>query len=538
MIPACSRQALATLCAVLLAGLASGAGHAADEISYRTEAGDTLIGLGKAMLVRPDDWVRIQALNNIPDPMNLPVGIDLRIPVALLKPLPRSGIVAAVAGEAKVDGRDARTGMRVGTGSALSTGDDGHITLQLPDGSELSLPARSSASIERLNGFRASTAQDLRLRLHGGRVESRVARQRGPSARYRIDTPTAVIGVRGTDFRVAWDEGDRVSLAEVTKGSVAVQSRAGKTRLIKSGTGIALAAGASTSAAVALPGAPDLGSLPKVIEQTVFKLPLPPLAGIDAWRVRVAPVAELPAPTLFDERVEGDEVRIAGLADGDYQLTVRGVDPRGLEGFEAAHRFTLKARPEPPFSFFPPVGGNASAGSVKIGWTASPDAASYLFELAGDDSFGGDDVQRRALAGTGTTVELAPGTYVWRVAAVRSDGDRGPWSEPVSLLVRPAQEAPTDPVIEGGRIAFAWSGQPGQKFEYQFGPDPGFDSPLAAGTTAVPEVSLDRPGSGIHYIRVRAIDPDGFVSDWSGAHAVDLGFGFPWPVFIIPLLAL
>lgn len=511
---------------------------AADEIRYRTEPGDTLVDLGKTMLTRPGDWVQVQQLNDIADPLKLPVGIELRIPIALLKPLPRSAVVGAVAGEATVDGRAADPGMRVGAGSELATGDDGHLTLQLPDGSELTLPARSSARIERLNGFRTNSSQDLRLRLGNGRIESRVVRQRGPSARYRIDTPTAVIGVRGTEFRVAWNESESLSLAEVTEGSVTVGSRSGGTRVVKAGSGIALPRGKRSSGPVYLPKAPALGPLPTAFDRPVFRFPLPAREGIDAWRVRVIRDGPLPAPTLFDALVSGDEVRIAGLPDGDYRLTVRGVDSRGLEGFDAEHAFTLKARPEPPFSFFPPVGANASAGAVALGWTAAPEAESYLFELAPGSGFTGEGVVRRKLGASRTTIELAPGNYVWRVASVRPDGDRGPWSDPVLLEVRPAQEAPSDPVIEAGTISFSWSGRPGQRFEYQFGRDIAFESLLASGATTVPEVSLARPGSGIHYIRVRSIDPDGFVSEWSGAHKVDLGFGFPWPLFVLPLLAL
>lgn len=537
MSPECLRRGLANLFALSLAGLAPAA-LAAEEIRYRTEPGDTLAGLGNSMLIRPGDWVRIQQLNDIADPLKLPVGIDLRIPVSLLKPLPRSGVVAAVAGDAKIDGRDATAGMRVGTGSELSTGEDGHITLQLPDGSELALPARSSARIERLNGFRTNRSQDLRLRLGNGRVESRVARQRGPSARYRIDTPTAVIGVRGTDFRVAWDESERLSITEVTQGSVAVTSKSGKASRVKAGSGMAIALGERSSGPVALPKAPELGALPADFDRPVLRFPLPDLAGNDAWRVRVTPSGQLPAPTLFEALVAGNEVRIAGLADGEYQLTLRGVDSRGLEGFDAVHAFRLKARPEPPFSFFPPVGGNASAGAVVLGWTGAPEAETYLFELSPNGSFAGEGVVRRELAATRTAVELTPGQYVWRVASIRADGDRGPWSDPVPLAVRPAQEAPTDVVVEGGTISFSWSGRPGQTFDYQFGRDTGFESLLMSGSTDVPAISLARPGSGVHYIRVRSVDPDGFVSEWSGAHKVDLGFGFPWPLFVIPLLAL
>lgn len=537
MSPACLKRGLASFLALFMTGLAPAA-LAADEIRYRTEPGDTLVGLGNSMLTRPGDWVRIQQLNDIADPLRLPVGTELRIPVSLLNPLPRSGVVAAVAGDARVDGREATAGMRVGSGSELTTGDDGHITLQLPDGSELALPARSSARIERLNGFRTNSSQDLRLRLDNGRVESRVARQRGPSARYRIDTPTAVIGVRGTDFRVAWDESEKLSITEVTQGSVAVTSKSGQASRVKAGRGIAIAQGAGSSGPVALPRAPELGALPAAFDRPVFRFPLPDLAGNDAWRVRVTPIGPLPAPTLFDALVAGSEVRIAGLADGDYQLTVRGVDSRGLEGFDAVHAFRLKARPEPPFSFFPPVGGNASAGAVVLGWTGAPEAESYLFELAPNGRFVGEASVRRELAANRTKVELAPGQYVWRVASVRANGDRGPWSDPVPLEVRPAQDAPTDVVVDGGTISFAWSGRPGQTFEYQLGRDSGFESLLASGSTDVPEISLARPGSGVHYIRVRSIDPDGFVSEWSGAHKVDLGFGFPWPLFVIPLLAL
>ena len=521
---------------LLLSGLVLAAGAAvADDIRYRVVAGDTLIGLGERFLARPSAWPRLQQLNGVADPYSIPVGTVLRIPRGMLRPEPRAMRVEAVSGAALADGRALAAGDEVKSGARLSTGADGHVSLRLPDGSTLELPARSRLQVERLHGHPGLAGEDVGLRLEEGRVESHTEPQRGPAARYRIETPTAVIGVRGTDFRVANDAQTGISRAEVTHGRVEVGAR-GVRRALDAGFGLLADGSRALGRPQPLPPAPDLGGWPTLFIEPVVRFALPAVDGAERWRVQVAANPDF-RPVLAERSARG-EVRFDGLPDGEYHLRARLVDAQGLEGHDALHSFRLKARPEPPFPGQPADLGKAPAGPVSFAWSGAPEAASYRFELVAGEDFSAPGTVREALSDTGLRRELAPGSYRWRVASVRADGDQGPWSAVSRLVVREPAAVPEPPEVGEDTLAFRWAGEPGQRFDYQFAVQDDFAEVLHAGTVAEPAVQLPRPAPDTYYMRVRAIDAEGFVGAWSGAQRIIVPADFPWWMLLLPLLAL
>jgi hypothetical protein len=464
----------------------------------------------------------------------------LRIPVAWLKPVPRSAEVVTSAGDVKADGSALVPGMRVGAGMTLTTGEDGHLVLRLPDGSTLILPARSAARVEVLNGFRGIDDQDVRLKLERGRVEAQAAPQRGPSARFRVDTPTAVIGVRGTEFRVGADPELDLSRAEVTEGRVGVSraeagSRARRERDLKQGFGIVARAGAALPEPVRLLPAPATAGIPVLFEEPLLRFALPEMPGALAWRVQIAE-RHADAPVLANHVFATGPARVPGLPDADYRLVLRAIDGDGLEGLDAMHEFRLKARPVPPFLSTPAAGGKVVTGAVAFSWSQAPEAATYRIEVAQGEGFDTPVTKSDAVKGTRFTADLVPGRYRWRMASVRADGDRGPWSAVAAFEVRPIPAAPEPPAIGDKNIEFRWSGEAGQRFDYQFASDEAFATLLAEASVTEPLISLPLPDSGSYWMRVRAIDPDGFVSPWSPAQKVVIPAGFPGWVLLFPLL--
>ncbi|THF64714.1 hypothetical protein E6C76_11735 [Pseudothauera nasutitermitis] len=503
----------------------------ADLVQYRVVQGDTLIGLGERLLARPADWPVLQRLNGVADPYRIPVGTQLRIPRELLRPEPRELRVDAVHGQAARDGAALAAGDTVGAGARLDTGGDGHVSLRLPDGSTLELPARSSLQVEALHGYPGFEGEDVHLQLNDGRVESTTVPRRGPAARYRIDTPTAVIGVRGTEFRVATEAAAGRSRAEVTRGKVEVS--AGKTRRALE-AGFGLVADGRLGQARRLPAAPDLDGLPARFEQPALRLAPPAFDGAVAWRVQVAGNAQF-RPVLAERSGPG-ELRIDGLPDGQYYLRARLIDEAGIEGHDAVRGFELKARPEPPFPAQPRDGAKAPAGTVQFAWSGAPEAATYRFELFSVE--GGGEPLEEAVSGTSHGKALEPGEYRWRVASVRADGDQGPWSAPSKVLVRAPAAVPEPPEIGDEGLTFRWAGEAGQRFDYEFSADEDFSTTRYAGQVDQPQVDLPRPPPDTYFMRVRAIEPDGYVGAWSGAQRVIVPANIPWWILLFPLLAL
>ncbi|MDX9767497.1 MAG: FecR domain-containing protein [Ectothiorhodospiraceae bacterium] len=511
----------------------------AHEIHYRLQPGDTLIGLGKRVLVDPRDWVVLQRLNRIKDPYRMPTGSILRIPVELVRPEARTAEVVAVVGEARVNGVAATAGETIAAGSRLETGADGHIVLRLPDGSRLALPAHSQMRIDALRSVRGLDGLDVELGLDHGRVESDVPPERGPAARYRVDTPTAVIGVRGTEFRVGADPEAGTSRAEVTRGRVEVQGGEARhgapVRKVAAGYGLVVGRDAMLSMPLRLLPAPPTDGLPTLFEEPLLRVPLPDMDDAVAWRVQVF-TGEPDAPALFDERVTETTARIARLTDGDYVLRLRAIDRHGLEGLDAQHAFRLKARPEPPFLAAPIDDGKVIAGDVAFRWAQAPEAARYRFQLGNGQDFDAALVVDELIEGSSFGIALAPGRYRWRMASLRADGDVGPWSTAATFEVRPLPTTPQPPAVGEDALDFRWSGEPGQRFEYQFADDESFAEPLAQAVVNEPQASLPLPVPGSYWMRVRTIDPDGFVSPWSGAQKVVVPAGYPW--WMLPLLLL
>ena len=509
-----------------------------DVLRYVVQGGDTLIGLGESLFEDPHAWPGVQRLNGVANPRRIPIGTELRIPVRLLRKLPRAGEVIFVAGEAMADGRAVVTGDRVHAGTRLQTGAGSFLTVELPDGSRLTMQPRSRLRIEDLHGYRGfDDAQRASFDVEEGRIETDVQPQSGPAARYRIHTPTAIIGVRGTSFRVA-AQAD-VTHAEMREGTVEVSGDAPRDRRVRldAGFGLVARAGKPLPPPVALLPPPDLSALPDLLERPLMVFTLEPVADAVAYRGQVATDAAF-TQIVAEARSALPELKVAGLPDGQYYLRARAIDSHGLEGRDAQAGFRLKARPEPPFVITPRAGGKVNAGEVAFTWSRAEGAATYRFALSHDEDLSSPIVEDDALAEPARAVSLEAGTYHWRLASTRADGDRGPWGDPVTVTVRPPMAAVPPPAFDEASMYFAWGGEPGQRFEYQFADDERFASIVASGTVDVPELRMDRPAPGAYFLRVRAIDADGFVGDYSSAQQVIVPADFPEWLFSVPLLMI
>jgi hypothetical protein len=176
---------------------------------HTTVLGDTLTSI-KARYLKPAASIEaLQQINNVKNPNVLGVGREIRIPVAMLREESAPARVMAVSGQADTGSAgmlQAKVGDTVRTGDQVRTGDDGFVTLQLADGSTLLVQSKTQIQMESANRYvNTGGVGDTIVRVNTGRVETQVAKQRGPAARYEIRTATSNMGVRGTAFRVAAD---------------------------------------------------------------------------------------------------------------------------------------------------------------------------------------------------------------------------------------------------------------------------------------------------------------------------------------------
>lgn len=517
------RAALAALAAaVLWAALPALAQEPAEEPVYVHVAvtGDTLIGLSRRLLVEPKRWPEVGRFNRIANPNRIPIGTELRIPLRLMRTETASASVQHIVGDVRTGGAPLAAGQPLGEGNDLVTGADSHVTVRLVDGTVLRLRPASRLLLRESRRVPSANTVQSGARLEQGRVEVEAAPVGAGKPGFRIETPQGVLGVRGTEFRVATDGSAGETRGEVLEGVVAFSGKGGAAAPVGAGFGSVIGGAGQVAAPVKLLDKPDTAELPVLQERILMRFALTPMAGAKAYRGQISidasfdkVVADLTSPT--------PELRFAELPDGDYVLRVRGIADLGLEGQNADLRFKLKARPEAPLPSGPAPKAIIIGGKVELHWTANADAATYRLQIDSvrpqPPPFKGAAPVRdlKDLRELTTTVDgLEPGPYVWRMASVRADGDQGPWGDPREFEIRPPPPVPPPPKVGDRGVSFAWDARPGQSFDFQLARDAAFNEIVLDRQLAEPKIDLPLPGTGRFYVRLRARDPDGFVGPY------------------------
>ena len=533
-----------------------GAARATDEplLSYTVSPRDTLISLSSTVVASPAAWREIAALNKLPNANRIYPGQVLRVPARLMRFQPAAARLVSVTGDVRVDDAPVAVGGTLNEGQSLQTGEAGSAVLELADGSRLRLPPSSLAEVVASRNYGAQDGSDPArstttgwfsgvLRLVRGSVEmfaTKVLRARP----LEVTTPTAVVGVRGTQYRVSFDEAANGSTrTEVLEGLVRFDatSAAAATRGtdVAAGFGAAIDTTAAPPSVVKLPLAPDLSAVPERFERPLIRFQLP--AETAAVRVQVA--ADEPFDQIVsDQRVAaGADIRIGGLADARWYLRARRLDAQGIEGYDAQRAFVLKARPEPPASNTPRVNAKQTVGEVAFSWAPNVDSRSVHLQVARDASFTTPLLDQAAITANTANISFSEeGSYYWRMASVRADGDQGPFGDPQAFELRPLPTTPEGGIAPDGKsLVLSWSGRPQDKQQVELASDPEFKTVVAKDELSKPEWAVPTPSrAGLYYFRYRSVEPDGFVSPNSQALKIEVPRDWRWLWLLAPLLFL
>jgi hypothetical protein len=502
-----ANQRWTVLLPLMAAAAPAFAADAEPAYTHVTKRGDTLIGISEQYLERPSQWNRLRKLNRVKEPRRMATALPLQIPLKLMRTTPAPAEVVQIQGEATGAGAQLAAGSRLLPGTNIKTGDDGYMTLELPDGSQLRVQAQSQVALDRMKTYSSTGMYDTSVQLKAGRIDSHAAPQRGPGGRFEIRTPSAAAGVRGTDFRITVDETSGVTRSEVLAGVVGITA-SNSTVPVTAGFGTVVERDAPPSAPRRLLPAPDLSRLPALQERVAFRFALDPVADAAAYRARVA--ADRDFKRVIAEVVaRSPDAGFAGIPDGDYWLAVRAIDAGGLEGYDGAHAFRLKARPEPPFVREPQDRAVSRGPSSTFAWTLAEGADRYHFQLARDPRFADVLVDDIAVRGDRRLLDnLRPADYHWRVASVRIDGDHGPFSSIRQFTQRAAPANPQLQLADDKTFTVSWTGEPGQVFRFQMARDSEFAMLIEEAILNEPRVTRAKPGPVTYYVRTQSTDPD------------------------------
>lgn len=485
---------------------------------------ETLIALSRRLLADPRQWPQLQQHNRIADARRIPVGTVLKIPVRLLATEPVPARVLSASGEVSgPQGVAVAAGQALPQGARLQAGDGGQATLQLVDGTVLRLRAGSAVQVETSQRLPRSGEVLSGVKVEAGQVEVQAQKRPGAGAPgFQISTPQGLLGVRGTEFRVSVDARAETTRNEVLEGQVMTEGRDGRAgRSVAAGFGVVVDRSGTVTPPVRLLAPPDVSAWPALQERVLVRFPIRPQPAVVAYRAQVAAAAD-PAfeRVLQDVRSTGAELRLVDLPNGDYRIRVRAEDAQGLQGRDALHLFTLKARPEPPLPTGPGPKAVVSGARLDLAWASVDEARSYRLQLARDEAMREPIQDQRTLAGTAWSVDaLAPGVYFWRLASERSATDQGPFG-PVQRVELRALPAPLPPPRVGeDSLKLAWEGLPGQTFEVELARSADFAVLELTRRTEQSALELRLPGTGRYWVRMRARDPDGFVGPYTAPQA-------------------
>ncbi|MBY0315251.1 MAG: FecR family protein [Bdellovibrionales bacterium] len=176
------------------------------------------------------------------------------------------GVFMVVKGDVKVDRKDgssqaAKVQLKVYPGDTVKAGVDSRAKITMSDRNNIHI---SPATTVRIAGYTEGENKNVELQLNEGKVRNEVKNKYdGEKSKFIIKTPSAVAGVRGTDFLVDFDTKTQKTEVVTFKGSVAFSSFASGNQV-----GEAVIVNKQQSAATSGSGAP---TLPKNIPEGDFR---------------------------------------------------------------------------------------------------------------------------------------------------------------------------------------------------------------------------------------------------------------------------
>lgn len=406
-----------------------------DSIWYVIRRGDTLYGLSRSFLVPERRWEALLRLAAIRDPKRLPVGRKLLIPRTWLRFKVEPARLAGYRGTVSLamSGRTITpsVGIAIVEGAEIATAGNSFATLLLADHSQVVIPSQSRVRVRELRRILLTGAIDYRIDVEQGRLETRVTPIEQPSGRYQIRTPISMTAVRGTEFRVSFEDQHRAAATEVLAGTVAFSPSESETglRLERSfGATLDREGGSHIERLLA---APDLEEPPALQTKDAVEFRVRKLEGAIRYRAVIASDAGF-IDNIAEQFSDDGAFALADTPNGNLFVRVSAIAASGLEGMAQSYSFqrrlaSIRGSVEPVDDGYRFRWAGAGGGVRR-----------YRFQLRRDTPQGALVVDEVALTSDALTLRrLKAGVYYWRVGLAQlEDGDvTESWTEPEKLTI-------------------------------------------------------------------------------------------------------
>lgn len=359
--------------------------------AYSVLKNDSFERIYQKYLNKRANITELSEYNHHPLSKKLQPAQTINIPVEMLRRIPTHAQVLLAYGDVNASGiaggytHQVRKDDLFVTGDSLATGKNSLAKLLFADGSKIDIQSNSSLSIQDSYQYVGKETFVTNLKLAKGRTQVSANPEHVIGNTLKIQTPSAVAAVRGTQFRVAAEES--VSLQETLEGRVAF-SASGQEVLLTKGYGSLAEKDKAPLPPIQLPGAPDVSRLPKLFELNSAEFNFIAQQGVVAWIGQLA-LDEDFTQILSEQTTQSGKLVFADLADGQYYLKLMTQDQHGLQSMDAIHVFHVKALPpEPLLELLEPLDGAViPLAPTDLSWTPVPTATRYLVQVARDANF-------------------------------------------------------------------------------------------------------------------------------------------------------
>ncbi|MFN7730162.1 MAG: FecR domain-containing protein [Bdellovibrio sp.] len=140
-----------------------------------------------------------------------------------------NGVMMVVKGDIKVtSGKDGKTepgkvGRKVFSGDSILAGVDSRAKIVMSDRNILNVSPESKITIEKYTNDAKTDSKNVEIKVEYGKVRAQIEQKYdGDKNKFNIKTPTAVAGVRGTDFITGFNRATRETSIVTFSGMVAV----------------------------------------------------------------------------------------------------------------------------------------------------------------------------------------------------------------------------------------------------------------------------------------------------------------------------
>lgn len=363
--------------------------------------GEQFRALAQRHLNRPQMWREWANYNGLENVNHLRSGQVLWVPQAWLRTIASTATVSASTGSVnwihRTTGkvlREVKLGDEMRTGMVLDAGERSSVTLDLGTGVRVMVQPETQMGLRQLRLL--STGKfDALLDVPKGRVvvttpSSGASEASGEASvtgaaveeasvvrRVRVQTPSAVLAVRGTRFEAGVTQ--KATLLSTQTGTVSMR-RGGRAIQVHAGSGVVAEQGALLpSTTEVLPPPPIVANLPAQVQQLPLQFDLS-RTGVSRWRALVARDASMTQVLNAQKGEAPTQVDWVSLPNGRYVMQLQAVSSSGLTGLPTLHAFEVAV----PRTQMGPLRWLNKAGGFKLDVPPAPVGQRWLVQLSVD----------------------------------------------------------------------------------------------------------------------------------------------------------